>query len=155
MSGLTHSTRNAVFTALFNLAKTIPPPLTYSAWKTTSQFLKQFDEVPAADQPALFLFRGPQHATQEKAFGVTKWKWRAFLWIYFRTEGYKTSSTYPDQFTDDFLDKLEQTFMPDPQNGVQNLGGLIHHCWIDGAIYFDSGLTDGQGVVVVPISILV
>lgn len=89
------------------------------------------------------------------AYGVTKWQWRVLVWIYFKPDGYKTATTYPDELTDQFLDNLEQVFQTEPLAGPQTLGGLVLNCWIDGNCAADPGLEDGQAVIVVPISILI
>lgn len=150
---LNHTPRGQVFDALFAYLKQIPPP-TGGSWKTFSQSLAQWDNYPAANQPAMFLHRGPQTATQNKAFGVTKWQWKVQLWMYYRTDGLNTTNTYPDQLTDVLLDAVERLFQTDPNVGRLTLGGLVHHCWIDGIIAFESGIADAQAVAVVPISIL-
>ena len=150
---LPHATRQQVFTALFNFIKNIPPPVGQK-WVSFSQNLVSWDDVPPAQQPAVFLHRLVQTAKQEHRFGVTKWHWTATIWIYFRSDGYRTTNTYPDQVTDPLLDSIEQLFQTDPANGQLTLGGLVYHCWIDGTIYSDPGLVDNQAVIVVPISIL-
>ena len=150
-----HATRNAVFTALFEYLKSHVTPPTGNSWKTASQHLVQWDDVNHAQQPAIFLHRGPQIATQTHAFGVTKWVWKATVWVYFRTDGLKTTSTYPSQLTDQFLDNLEFAFQTEPLVGRFTLGDLVEHCWIDGGCFADSGLIDGQAVIVIPLSILV
>lgn len=152
MSNLTHAPRSQIFGALFDLIQTIPCPVG-SRWKTASQKLVQWDKVPPVNQPAIYLYRGPQKAESNKVFGVTKWQLRATLWIYFRTDGLQTSNTYPDQITDPLLDAIEEVFQPSPQVQRNTLGGLVYHCWIDGVIVFDSGISDGQAVCIVPLSL--
>lgn len=149
---LPHATRNQVYTALFTLIKQLPPP-PGQKWKGFSQNLKSWDDVPAESQPCVFLHRLTQTAEQTHAYGVTKWIWRSMIWIYFRSDGYRTSTTYPDQVTDPILDSIEQLFQTEPGAGRLSLGGLVQHCWIDGTIYFDPGLEDNQAVILVPISI--
>jgi hypothetical protein len=163
MVNLPHATRSQVFQALFNLIVKIPPPVG-KTWNTQSQHLVDWDQVPGDKQPAIFLHRGPQTLSQ-KTFGVTKLQLRASIWIYYSVAGLKTSSTYPDQLTDPFLDTIELTFQTDPLNGRLTLGTyvdpttgrtepLVYHCWVDGTIYCDPGLTDDQAFIIVPISIL-
>jgi hypothetical protein len=150
---LPHAGRAAVFTALFNFLTYLPPP-TGMTWNTQSQYLQIWDDVPAANQPAMFLYRGPQNFEQKHVFGVTKLHWKASVWIYYRVDGYKTKNTYPDQITDQILDNLEQLFQTSPVDFRQTLGGLVYHCWIDGNVVFDPGIVDGQAVIVAPISLL-
>lgn len=153
MSTLLHSTRNAIFTALFNLLLQTTPPAG-KQWKTFNQALRQWDQVDSTDQPALFLHRGPQTTSQKASYGVAKWQLRATVWMYFRVDGLNTSSTYPDQLTDQLIDSLEQVMQPTPPDMQQTLGGLVEHAWIDGTIVWDT-FTDGQAILVAPISIYI
>ena len=150
---LPHATRSQVFTALFTYLQTIPSP-TGQSWGYVSQYPKIWDEVDAANQPALMLHRGPQIFESKHRFGVTKLQFRANIWIYFRTDNLKTKSTYPDQLTDQFLDNFEQYFQTDAADGRFTLGGLVWHAWIDGSVIFDSGINDNQAIILIPLSIL-
>jgi hypothetical protein len=151
---LQHATRCEVFNALFNLLQTLPPPSGSKSWKTVSQTVLEFDEVPAANQPAIILVRGPQNFTL-KAVGTTKLHWRCFFLIYFRVDNQKTSSNrYPDQITDPIMDSIEQLFTPVMFNQYFTLGGLVQNCWLDGNAVADPGVVDGQAIIFVPISII-
>jgi hypothetical protein len=154
---LSHAGRSTVFNALLALMKTIPATSIpgQTVWKTITQSLVLWDEIPAVSQPAMLLHRGPQISEQKHVFGVTKQEWHASIWIYFRTDSLKTASTYPDQITDQMLDSFELAFQTDPINNRLTLGGVCYHCFIDGTIFFDSGINDQQAVIVVPITILV
>lgn len=153
MNQLDHNTRSAVFTALFNLLQTTPPP-TGKTWKTFSQALISWEQIDSDRQPAMFLHRGPQSASQKTAYDVTKWIWKATVWVYFRTDGLNTVNTYPDQLTDQIIDNIEQVMRPAVTNGQQTLGGACYHAFIEGTIVWDT-FTDGQAVIVVPITIYV
>lgn len=151
---LPHATRQQVFNALFNLLKTIPAP-TGMTWQTFTQHLKSWDDYSADQQPVLTLYRLPQIAEQ-KTFSVTKWHWKAAVFIYYRIDAYQCpqGQAFPEQLVDDLIDSIEQVFLT-PNNTRQTLGGLIWHVWIDGPITFDSGVVDNQAVIVVPLSILI
>lgn len=149
---LPHAKRADVFNALFTFIQQIAPPVGQK-WQMFTQWVRMWDEVDPTNQPCIILHRGPQQAEQKHAFGVTRWAWKASLLIYYRVDGYKTSNTYPDQVTDPLLDSIEQCFQVEPPNRL-TLGGLVHHCWIDGTIYHDPGLADNQAVILVPLTIL-
>lgn len=153
LQALPHAGRSQVFTALFNLLKMAPSP-TQVPYKTFTQRMQIWDAVPPGDQPCLILERGPQFAEQVHAYGVTKWKWKVLVWIYYQVGGFQTANTYPDMLTDQFLDGLEQLFLPPGLNSKFTLGGLVQNCWIDGMIACEPGLVDGQGLIVVPVSIV-
>lgn len=151
---LLHATRSQVFTALFDFLQTLPPPPGSSSWKTISQTEVGPDDIPAANQPALILCRGPQNFSQ-RAYGVTKLQWRCFFLIYFRTDNLKTVTKYPDQITDPILDSIEQLFQPPLNNQALTLGGIVQNCWLDGMAVADPGIVDNQAIVFVPVSIVV
>lgn len=153
---LPHQPRNVIYTALFNLLKQCPSP-TGMPWQKFSQYFLQWDQVPPGSQPACFLVRGPESAEQKHAHGVTKWLLRSHVWIYYRTEDYRTGdgqTRYPDQLADQFKDNFERLFLSPLEQTTFTLGGVCFHCWIDGAIITDPGLDgDPQAVILIPISI--
>jgi hypothetical protein len=56
------------------------------------------------------------------------------------------------------LANLDDALVPDdddPYNQVQTLGGLVSHCWIEGATDLDPGVLGLQCMAVVPFHILV
>lgn len=155
---LPHSTRQQVFTALMNfLQSTVPAPadpVTGNSipFQTYSQIWEHWTQVPDTRQPAMYLRRGPQTFTQKTAYGVTKLHFRCTVWVYFRTDGYRIGNVYPDQLTDNFIDGFEQAFQTLPGTTL-TLSGTVFRCWIDGPVFSDPGLSDKQGVIVVPLSI--
>lgn len=158
---LEHATRNQVYTALFNFLKQIPAPVIVPAtglpsttnWNLTSQWLQDWDEVTPANQPALFLHRGVEVATQTHSYQVLKWVWNCTVWIYFRTDGLKSTNFYPDMLTDPIKDAFEQLFQTRTQPQAATLGGLVQNIWINGTIYCDAGIVDNQAVIIIPLSI--
>ena len=154
---LPHPPRSVIYNALFSFLQQIPAP-GGTAWNTFSQAIRHWDDVTAAEQPALFLTRQLEMQTQKTGYGVTKIEFHSLVWIYFRADGMKTVDTYPDQYIDPLKDAIEQLFQTNPPSGGRlTLGGNCQHCWINGSIYSENGLEDasGQAVVVFPVSILV
>jgi len=39
-------------------------------------------------------------------------------------------------------------------DGVFSLGGMVDHCWVEGETLKDPGDLDGQGLIIVPLNIL-
>ena len=62
----------AVYAALFSLLKaaTFAGGVTL---KTTSRSTLIPDNIPVADQPALYMLEGPMHVEQKQLYGLAKW----------------------------------------------------------------------------------
>ena len=144
--------REPIFKALFDLLSTAVPAGS-PQFVTKGRRLRIWDEVDAADQPALFLVQGPMVASQQH-FGLTKWEMKATAWIYFRAEASPDPAYYPAKTINDYVDAVEAALTPDPLGPTQTLGKLVVHCWIDGPVVFDEGVTDGQAVIVIPVTVL-
>lgn len=165
LNPLPHATRQQVFAALMTFLQNTVPPVTDPTnnksypWQQFSQLWKQWDQVPPAQQPALFLRRGPQEFLRKRAYGVERLQLRCSIWIYFRTDEFQVDPYYPDMLVDQFIDGLEQAFQVNLPNRL-TLGKLssgadiVFDCWIDGQVFSDPGLADNQAVIVAPISIL-
>lgn len=146
--------REAAFTALFNLLGTAIPPINSGQWSLTGRKLVDWDSVATASQPAFFLHEGIQTTTEE-TFALPQYVWQSQLWIYFRADGSDSQDTPPDTIVNGFLDAFDKVMLAPYPGNRQTLGGLVYHCRIQGTTAFDSGLSDGQGVILVPIEILV
>jgi hypothetical protein len=59
----------------------------------------------------------------------------------------------PDTDISVILDALDVTLSPGPGEQRMTLGGLVSHCRVDGEILRDPGDMDGDGLIIVPISI--
>ena len=151
---LQHASRQEIFTALFNLLQTLPPPTGSNQWNTFTQTVKEWTDYDASEQPVMTLARGAQNFIL-KAPGILRVHFKVALLIYFRADGFLTTNTYPDQVTDSMLDSIEQLFTPQGVDQYLTLGGIVQNCWIDGNIYSDPGINDPQCVILVPISIVV
>lgn len=166
--GSTRATREAAYTALFNLLKGIPLPNSVSPtgrFVTTGRALQDWDDVPHGNQPAMYLHQLPQRASQPN-ISLVQWQWHAACWVYYRTDNINNpnSGVYPDTVVNQILDAIELALQPAPPEERQTLGlavpnapgttGVIH-TWIDGDVVWDSGLTNNQAVIVIPITILV
>lgn len=126
------------------------------AFVTTSRKFQVWGDVPKGDRPALRLRQRNQNYMRNPQFEAAPAKATldAELWIY-------TSSNASDQ-TDipaiqmnDILDAIDRALVGHPVTGVETLNGIVAHCWIEGDIIEDPGDLDGDGVVTVPIKILV
>ena len=75
--------------------------------------------------------------------------------IYIYIDSAKDSSIVPATKLNNLIDALCLALKPDALTGLQTLGGLVSHCWIEGKIIKDAGDLDGDGVAIIPVRIMV
>lgn len=120
-----------------NFARTFTPP----------------DNVPEANQPAMYVVPGPVHVDQ-KEFAMAKWLFTAIVFVYLRADSSVVNPT-PLAWTQAnyiiwaIMNTL--TAPPGPYQ-KQTLGGLVYHCWIEGEIGVET--QSEQVVIGIPIYIL-
>lgn len=120
-------------------------------FKTTGRRVVSWTQV--TDQPALFVRKlGETSSRNGDAPGrVTL---HLELWIY--SKAGEDPSVVPDAALNDLLDAIDTALKPD--NVLTNrltLGGLVHHCWIEGETLLDPGDMDQQAKAIVPVFITV
>jgi hypothetical protein len=150
-------TREQIFGALFNLASTgegRPGRITWPGGGQlayTSRKVKLWADLTA--QPALCQAE-PKEAISQVT-GLPSKRLLKASWMLFHSTA--TGSLIPPTITNNnALDAIEALLAPpDDGTGRQTLGGLVHHCWIEGDIFKDPGDLDDQALLIVPISILV
>jgi hypothetical protein len=148
------TSRETIFAALFALLKTVTPPdYVGGAWNLTSRDLQQWDVVGPVNQPALFMTQTPQDASMPE-FALTQWQLSALVVVYYRTDGIPNSDVARDTIVNNFVDAFDSAINPQPGE-PQTLGGLVLHTYISGKVFFDSGLTDQQAVIGIPITMLI
>jgi len=113
---------------------------------TFDRRLRHWEEVPPAEQPALFMLAAGQ-TVESTGRGLPALRVNVNLYLYSRTDG-------PDS-QNDLLDALDDALEPDDGECENTLGGLVESCRIEGQIETDEGLLDRQSVAIVPIVILV
>jgi hypothetical protein len=142
-------TRNQAFDALIALTL---PTIAGKAFSYRSRKFKHFDKVGADIQPALFQTEIEEKITQRNRMPSLR-IWRVNWTVYFSSDP-GDDDDMPAVAMNDFMDALEAVF-PDAgdEMGGQTLGGLVDHCWIDGDVLKVAGDDDGQGMMVIPITI--
>ena len=117
---------------------------------TASRVLQHLSQVPAQNQPALFLC--PQKQSAKRVRGLPAvWTIDVAVYLYVTRSD---DSVVPDTQMNALLDAIELALMPSGGE-VQSLGGLCDHAWIEGDIQTDEGALGAQAVALVPIRILV
>jgi hypothetical protein len=136
--------REAIYAALFaKLAAS-------GGYVTTDRRLKHWADVPKENQPALFMAQTGEIG--ERATGQpTKWTLSVDVYVYCRAE----EEAAPGPIINPLLDSIEAALEPTVVESVQTLGGLVHHCRINGAIETDEGTLGAQAVAIIPITITV
>lgn len=135
--------REEIMQALFNVVRDC------GHWKTASRRLQLWSNVPSADKPAVFVVKkGEVHPASTDGTGV---RIEAEIFIYMDSTG----QGVPDSMMNPFIDGIANALAPNQLTGLQTLGGLVQHCWIEGKIMQDSGDMDGDGVAVIPVKMLI
>lgn len=139
--------RDAILTALFNLVKAS------SSFKTASRRLQLWTDVNSSDKPAIFVAqRGDTYVRSSEAV-PQKVTIEADIFLY--TNVGKDPNVIPATQLNNLVDAVDTALAPSPVTGVQTLGGLVSHCWIEGKVMIDTGDLDGDGVAIIPVKMLV
>lgn len=136
--------REPIYAALFDRLAAIP------GIKTASRRLRHWSDVGASEQPALFLAQ-KQETAQSVPGEAPRWTLAVNVYLYANTPAPQA----PGAAMNPLLDAIESALLPDnPVKNTCTLGGLAHHCRIEGAIETDEGTLGDQAVAIVPILIL-
>lgn len=157
------STREEIFEALFDLTKGVvwnvgtanAPEM--ESFRTRTRRIALFSDVNDSAQPWL-----GQSEHSETINQVSRMPYKRVLkaqWVVYHVAGKQPKST-PTIRNNLILDALQSAIAPriaDPgyPDERNTLNGLVYHCFIEGEVFKDPGDIDNQGMLVVPISILV
>lgn len=133
----------ALFTLLSNAA----------GFATKSRKLKHWADVSPAEQPALFQAHRSEVVENPVRGAPPKWSMGFDIYVYANTSADPAQS--PSTVLNPLLDAIVAALGPNAVTGVQTLGGLVHHCWISGQIQSDEGVLGDQGVLIIPIDVLI
>lgn len=149
-------TREQAYAALFNLVSQGEGQPGRITWGTgavltyTSRRVRLWDDMPSV--PGLCQGEHAESISQATRM-PSKRVWSAEWYVYHRVG--KDPSAVPATTNNQILDALEAILAPPPGYETQTLGGLVHHCWMDGNILKVPGDIDGDGLIVVPVHMLV
>ena len=136
--------REAIYSALFAAVSGA------AGFVTRSRRLRHWSDVAAAEQPALFQIQKSETAKQRRGLPA-QWTLAVDLFLYAHAPD---ELAPPASTLNPLLDAVEAALAPDPVSGIQTLGGLVSHCWIEGKIETDEGVLGGQAVAVIPVLLL-
>lgn len=136
--------REAKIAALFAKLQAIPGVV------TKSRRLKHWSDVPAEQQPALYLAQGNQ-TPQTRTGEPSRWLLDFEIYVYVRTAGEQV----PGTVLNPILDAIEACFPLNPVTGQHDPGiPGVYWARIEGAIETDEGTLGDQAVAIVPIRML-
>ena len=138
--------REQIYSALFAKLQAV------DGFVTVSRRLRHWDDVPQAEQPALFQAQKRESVSTEPGLNPV-WLLSLDLYIYARTGEDRGES--PASAINPLVDAVLSTLAPHPITNKQTLGGLVQHAWVEGAIETDEGVLGEQGVAIIPIIIKV
>jgi hypothetical protein len=142
------SSRPLIMSTLFDKFQAATPV----TWVTATNRLKLFSDVSPAEQPYICLAEHGEEYLPTKRGMPPILKITATIVMYLRT----VDGTTPLAPTlNGIMDTLDTFFMADNIDGCFTLGGLVERCWIEGKVFKDPGDLDNQGMITVPVSILV
>jgi hypothetical protein len=118
-------TREDIYNALFDLISNSCNGL---GVKTFSRNLKDFLDVDASIQPAIFQVQVAENSKQVLKIPAI-WTLEAEIWIYINTSNDPKKPR--SSLLNPILDALEAAMPPNEPNGPQTLGGLVSHCWFN------------------------
>jgi alpha-D-ribose 1-methylphosphonate 5-triphosphate synthase subunit PhnH len=141
--------RVTIFTALFNVVKTV------ANFQTVNQRFIPWTQLSAAQMPALTAFED-RDVYEWLADPLARIKMRVHLIMYFAAPQDLTFA--PVQDLDNVLDALDVALRPsgtDQATGRQTLGGLVYNARIEGEVVKASGDLDGISALICPVEVTV
>ncbi len=125
------------------------------AWASPpSRRLKLWSDVPASMRPACFLFEGGAETYEHADGGTPKRSLDIRLFIYIDAHDPNSLGAAALNAVMDALDQALAPVGADGALGRNTLGGAAHRCSIQGKPLKDPGDLDGDGLLVVPIRIV-
>lgn len=157
-------TREQVFAALFarlavvEWGGSVSPVVVPRKFKEMSRRVKLFNE--AKNQPAAFQAEHDENIAQVTNMPY-KQVWNA-SWIIYQNTG-NDPKAVPAIENNLIIDACFEVLKPriepgvswDPGNPRYTLGGLVYKCYINGEVFKDPGDIDNQGMIVIPITMLI
>lgn len=140
--------RETIMSTLFTKFQAAMPV----TWKTVTRRLKLFSDVPPSEQPYLCMAEHDEEYGK-RAIGQPPILILPVTFVmYLHTVDSKTPLA---PTLNGIMDALDTFFLPDNFSGRYTIGGLVEHCWIEGKVFKDPGDIDDQGMITVPVRILV
>lgn len=142
-------TRETLYQALFDRFSKA------AAFKLAGRKLVHWSDVLGEDCPAFFQRQVSESYVRQRGL-PPKVELRLEHYVYVQTLAQQTDDVVPSTMVNEILDSYEALMQPDDvAANVLTLGGLVHHCWVSGAVEIFEGVLGDQAVAIIPISVLV
>lgn len=119
-----------------------------SAFVTASRKLRHWSDVPASEQPAIFVVQRNELVVTTPGL-PSVWRLHCDVYLYGNTNGDPVLN--PSSILNPLLDATVALIAPNVMTNKQTLGELVQHAWVEGEIVTDEGLLGDQAVCVIPI----
>ena len=150
LSGLQAEAMNALFQEIHDARRLFWEEVTAAPFNTSGRRLQLWSKVSSF--LALFFQSTGSHYPPRDVRGLPpKQTISAELWVY--TDVGKEPNANPEAALNDIVDAIEVALAPSVLTGVQTLGGLVSHCWIEGEQF--PGVLDGTAKAIIPVKMLV
>lgn len=125
------------------------------AFKTATRKLTVWENVAAEDQPALLQLQKSETVNKPKGLPA-RWVLSVELYLYVHTGASNDNSLIASQILNPLLDAVEAAItIDDVMNSACTLGGIVSHCYIDGAVEVFEGNLGDQAACIIPITVVV
>lgn len=123
---------------------------TNRSWAYTSERLQSWDDCPA--QPAMYLMQGDEQVARTRS--LESISVLEFSIVVYQDTGKDTTIDRPARENDLIYEAIFDAFRAIGPDGRVTLGGLVHDAWIEGTVMKDGGELDGQGMLFIPVKVM-
>lgn len=111
------------------------------------------DDVPASEQPALYLVKAQEQWDYKTSYGAIKYTLQYHALILVRAGG-SPEDTTAETVMDNILDAVDSAMSPQPGYQFQTLNGLVYNCYINGPVEIDPPILHDQAAIWIPILVV-
>jgi len=119
--------------------------------KAVSRVWKNWADMDEIQMPVVYIVETGERTVTEK--GRPRALYLSADLIIYTGRG-QQPEIVPSTIFNPIMDEIEKALASDPVTGVQDLGGLVSHCWISGHTLIAEGTLGPISVVVMPVEIL-
>lgn len=150
-------TREQIMQALWNLTDDVSWGTPSRTWKSKNRRVMLFSDVNSALQPFVCQAEWAENSQQTTRLPYKNTMFAKWIVYQATAKDKKTPGAIENNL---ILDAILAALAPKPSDpgypdNRNTLGGLVHHVFVDGEVFKDPGDIDDQGMMIVPITILV